>query len=77
MPRFDQTGPSGQGPMTGRKMGDCSTSNLNNTTQFAENERSEARNFMGRGFGARREFGFRSNRCGRGFGMGRPGFGRR
>ncbi len=29
MPRMDGTGPTGQGPMTGRRMGPCGASGLN------------------------------------------------
>jgi hypothetical protein len=42
MPRLDGTGPQGQGPMTGRGMGNC---------------RGVGRGFLGRGFGFGRGFG--------------------
>ncbi|HQB19089.1 MAG TPA: DUF5320 domain-containing protein [Bacteroidales bacterium] len=77
MPRFDQTGPLREGPMTGRRMGNCNPSNLSNSPQADENTKNEVNNFTGRGLGAGRGFRMRGNRCGRGFGMGRSGFGKR
>jgi len=61
MPGFDQTGPMGQGPMTGRGMGRC----------------AGAAPGYGFGFGRGRGFGCfpRGMGYGRGFGFGR-GFGR-
>lgn len=57
MPRFDQTGPAGQGPMTGRRMGRC--------TNYGQGKRNDPKddnpiennpeNF-GSGFGFRRGF---------------------
>ncbi len=55
MPRGDRTGPLGQGPMTGRGLGDC-----------AGNERG---GWYGRGFGFGRGFGA-GRGFGRGFGRG-------
>ncbi len=51
MPGFDQTGPVGQGPMTGRRMGKCTNygAGLKNGP-VAENE-SDAENVPGRGRG--------------------------
>lgn len=70
MPGFNQTGPMGQGPMTGRRMGRCSnseTSPQNQTTESKENTNENVpENFQGRGFGFGR---------GRGRGRGRQGFG--
>lgn len=61
MPRGDRTGPSGNGPMTGRQMGYCAGNNQPGyATGFGN---------FGRGFGNRRGFGY-----GRGFGN-RGGFG--
>ena len=57
MPRGDRTGPLGQGPMTGRGMGDCA--NGERTGWF--------RHGFGRGFGTGRGFG---RGAGRGFGWG-------
>jgi len=34
MPRLDGTGPNGQGPMTGRKMGKCNPNNQKNFNNF-------------------------------------------
>ncbi|GAP43639.1 hypothetical protein SDC9_28939 [bioreactor metagenome] len=64
MPGFDQTGPEGQGPMTGRRMGKCTNygAGLKNRP-VAENE-SDAENVPGRGPG-------RGRGMGRGKGRGR------
>ena len=68
MPGLNQTGPMGQGPMTGRKVGRCTNfgARLKNQTD-TNNENSDkdpSVNLPGRGLG---------NRWGRGFG---PGHGR-
>jgi len=47
MPKGDKTGPAGQGPMTGRRMGYCAGFD---TPGFVQE-------FGGRGFGFRRGFG--------------------
>ena len=61
MPRGDRTGPSGNGPMTGRQMGYCNSNDqAGNTTGFGGFVRG-----LGRGFGFGRGSGF-----GRGFGRG-------
>ncbi len=69
MPGFNQTGPMGQGPMTGRRMGRCTNLGTNAQNQTAESKEnaneSMPENFQGRGFG------FARGRGGRGFGMGR------
>ena len=73
MPGFDQTGPEGQGSMTGRRMGRCT--NYGRNFKKTENTSSEERNdnspeyLPGRGFGLRRVGSGR----GRGRGMGRQG----
>jgi hypothetical protein len=36
MPKFDQTGPRGQGAMTGRKMGKCSSKKNNSQKKRGE-----------------------------------------
>ena len=62
MPGLNGTGPNGQGPMTGRGMGNCNTTeNVNTARPFGAG--------LGRGFGR----GMGRGR-GRGFGLGR-GFG--
>ena len=70
MPGLNQTGPMGQGPMTGRKMGRCS--NVKTNSINSENaELTEGTNdtmsddFRGKGFGMRRGRGTQE------FGMGR------
>ncbi len=68
MPGFDQRGPAGQGPMTGRRMGRCTNwgANVKRTeeTPSSDQELNPENTFPGRGFG----FGWRG---GRGWGMGR------
>jgi len=80
MPGFNQTGPMGQGPMTGRRMGRCNNleTNLENqTVESKENANGNIpENFQGRGFGFGRGrggqcFGMGRGRGGQGFGMGR------
>lgn len=70
MPGFDQRGPAGQGPMTGRRMGRCTNAGANvektEGTPSGDKELNPENNFPGRGFG----FGWRGGR-GRGWGMGR------
>jgi len=71
MPRFDQTGPEGQGPMTGRKMGRCTgnAKDLKKTENNPSGEQNDksAENTRGGGFGFRRG----QAGAGRGRGMGR------
>jgi hypothetical protein len=55
MPGFDQTGPEGQGSMTGRRMGRCTNYGRNfkkteNTSSPAQNG-NPLENFQVRGFG--------------------------
>lgn len=47
MPRFDKTGPRGEGPRTGRQMGDCEPK----TNENEETERVRPRRFFGLGRG--------------------------
>jgi Family of unknown function (DUF5320) len=71
MPGFNQTGPMGQGPMTGHKMGRCTNygRNFEKTENTSPNEQNDnsPENLPGRGFGLRRAGSGR----GRGRGMGR------
>ena len=66
MPGFDRTGPEGQGPMSGRKMGRCTNFGeaLKNQDAELKNQPDEnvPENFRGRGLG-------RGRRCG-GIGQG-------
>ena len=64
MPRFDRTGPEGQGSQTGRKMGKCNPNNQKTTEQL---DVKETPGGVGRRFGRgmRNVFGF-----GRGTGQG-------
>jgi hypothetical protein len=68
MPGFNQTGPMGQGSMTGRRMGRCTNlgANLKNQTAEIKENLNEnlPENIQGRGFGSGRG---RGGRC---FGMG-------
>jgi hypothetical protein len=77
MPGFNQTGPMGQGSMTGRRMGRCTNfgANLKNQTTL-ENENpdkglSENQPESGFGYGRGQCFGFGRGRGGSGRGMGR------
>lgn len=70
MPGLNQTGPMGQGPMTGRRMGRCSNYGAKTEkeeTASSENQKADhGNNFPGRGFG----FGWRAGRGRGGKGMG-------
>ncbi|BDX39420.1 hypothetical protein CYCD_27750 [Tenuifilaceae bacterium CYCD] len=69
MPSFNQTGPMGQGSMTGRKMGRCTNFGTNlkrGESAMSENLENQL-STQGRGFG----FGRGRGRGGSGFGMGR------
>ena len=72
MPGFNQTGPMGQGPMTGRRMGRCTNygANLKKPESAASESQNENHpdNFSGRGFGAGRRKGGRGQ-GGRGTGL--------
>ena len=69
MPGFDQTGPVGQGPMTGRRMGRCTNygaGRRNQPMNANANENLPTEDASGFGFGR----GFRGRGRGRGRGMG-------
>ena len=55
MPGFNQRGPMGQGPMTGRRMGRCTNygANLKNQTETPDDNQTENNPeiLQGRGFG--------------------------
>jgi len=76
MPGFDQTGPLGQGPMTGRRLGRCTNYGAGFRNSAAETKadpnRTQSENFLGRGFG----FGRGMSGHGLGMGRGRGGRGR-
>jgi len=57
MPRFDGTGPQGNGPMTGRKMGRC----FNNSEQQPNIQQDVQQPFCNRGFGM--GIGRKQGRC--------------
>ena len=67
MPGFNQTGPMGQGPMTGRRMGRCTNSGANqgHTSNSEGNSQTDVFQVRGLGFGR----GQRGRGRGRGFGM--------
>ncbi|MGQ9846893.1 MAG: DUF5320 domain-containing protein [Bacteroidales bacterium] len=67
MPGFDRTGPMGQGPMTGRRMGRCTNFGANQKKQDTTTNQNQDSldTIQGRGFGLGR------GRAGRGFGLGR------
>ena len=62
MPRFDRTGPCGNGPRTGRGLGDCQEGNLNEEPRSVGrgNGRGNGRG-MGRGMGRGRNFSATNN----------------
>ncbi len=68
MPGIDRTGPAGQGPMTGRRMGACASNDY---------PKNDVRFNAGRGLGRGFRGGFNRNRgIGMGYGFGyRHGFG--
>jgi hypothetical protein len=82
MPNFNQTGPNGQGPMTGRRMGRC-TGNIpenENSIRTAEARPGTSENAppaesinqpVGMGMARRRGFGGGGGRGRGGFGRGR------
>lgn len=69
MPGFNQKGPMGEGPMTGRRFGRCSnfgaTAKKQDASQTEDQKAGLPENFQGPGFGPGRRMG------GRGRGMGR------
>jgi hypothetical protein len=78
MPRFDQTGPMGQGAMTGRRMGRCmqQDTNRNVADSSASDSNFSATNFRGRGMGMGRGMTVGGRGRGGNFGMDcRAGFG--
>ncbi len=60
MPQGDGTGPNGQGPMTGRRMGFCA--GFNNPGFMNSGFGRGLRRAFGNGFGNGRGFGFRAGR---------------
>ncbi|MDD4028922.1 MAG: DUF5320 domain-containing protein [Caldisericia bacterium] len=69
MPGFNGTGPNGQGPMTGRGLGNCNPDNVNAN----QNQQNNSANVVQRPIP--RFFGWCRGGFGRGLGMGR-GLGR-
>ena len=67
MPGFNQTGPMGQGPMTGRRMGRCTNFGAKQSSTPNSEESNQQENFLDRGFRFGRGQGGRGR--GRGFGM--------
>lgn len=66
MPGFNQTGPMGQGPKTGRRMGRCTNFGANFNDQASE-EKERPNETIPQGFQGR---GLGRGRGGRGFGLG-------
>lgn len=69
MPGLNRTGPSGQGPMTGRRMGRCTNYSANlrtNESNTPDASETQPDIFQGRGMGWGRGRGLR----GRGMGFG-------
>lgn len=70
MAGFDQTGPTGQGAMTGKKMGKCTNFGSKNQ-QKATDDVQENTQLTGRGVGRGLGCGRRGQGMGQGQGMGR------
>ncbi len=71
MPGFDRTGPEGEGPMTGRKMGRCNPESpyrKGDDTEPMTGHGMAMRRGQGAGRPGRREGGGRGLARGRGFG---------
>jgi hypothetical protein len=64
MPRFDGTGPQGNGPKTGRGMGGCSDVDVDGKERQYFNNNAQQ---CAKGFGCRFGFGRRNMGQGRGF----------
>lgn len=68
MPNFNQKGPMGQGPMTGRRMGKCTNFGAALTNKTPETSEPAAEtaveNVQGRGFGFGRRQAARGMGCG-------------
>ena len=63
MPQLDKTGPTGQGPTTGRGMGKC------RDNSDVKNETTDERGFFGRALGLGRRGQNQGQGRGRGFGF--------
>ena len=75
MPRLNNRGPLGEGPMTGRRMGRCNPDNKGKTDDEILQSRDSSQQ-LGQGLGRRLRFGG-GHSFGRGQGLGRGhGFGR-
>lgn len=71
MPCFNQTGPMGQGPMTGRRMGRCTDFGAKASPENSGSDNQANENIPGRPFGRGRGMGMGWGRGGQGFGNGR------
>jgi len=69
MAGFNQRGPMGQGPMTGRKMGRCTNFGANNQNDISPINENTNQNVPAGGFGRGRGLG--RGQGGLGMGMGR------
>ncbi|KAF5085770.1 hypothetical protein DSECCO2_65430 [anaerobic digester metagenome] len=76
MPGFNQTGPMGQGPMTGRRMGRCTNFGSGPKRRQDNDENNAPEIPMERGMGRGLGYGQRPRGRGRGMGM-RNRFGNR
>lgn len=71
MPGLNQTGPMGQGPMTGCRMGRCKVSGENIKNQDSETNNNADENQPNNNYGKGQCMGLRAGKSGRGLGMGR------
>ncbi|MFO8053764.1 MAG: DUF5320 domain-containing protein [Bacteroidales bacterium] len=76
MPNYDRTGPTGEGPMTGRKEGLCNPETKAQAEEELQENRKARQGLLARGLGLARGFRGgraarrRGNRPGRGMGEG-------
>ncbi len=73
MPGFDKTGPMGQGPMTGRRMGKCTNFGASKKTQIKDPNENPFENDDNNSENTNFGFGLGRGRGGRGFGFGKGG----
>lgn len=71
MPGLNQTGPLGQGPMTGRRMGRCNASGADLKNQESDTNNHPNDNLPENFYGKGRGMDLRCGRRGKGFGTGR------
>lgn len=71
MPCFNQMGPMGQGPLTGRRMGRCTNFGANASSEKSGSDRQSSEKSSAQPYGPGRGMGMGWRRGGLGFGIGR------